>query len=483
MESKQSIAFMATKDQVQRLVNFGYKRKLEINKMTPQRIQDLLRLHDLGYTKLQISGMVEEEIQAILNPPVQDVFEEFEKLNKEADQVYEQAISEFEKLVSPTIEVSPAMELADREIARLGAEAVFDDDVSKKNGHRPKPKSICMANVVIEQVDWLWEKRIPLKLMTMLQGIEGVGKSTLLTAIVAAVTTGSSLPEMDISKPANVLWLSAEDHLGMMLLPRLIAAGADVNRVFAIDEPFRFDREGIELLYEEVTSRKPKLIIIDPIISYMQGDPNKGSDTRSILSELKLIPEKFNTGMVLVRHVNKSKGFGDPRAAGMYSIEWRAAVRSELLAGCDPDQPERRALTQTKNNLSPLASSIEYSIIEDLNSPSKARFKWGGVSDLTAKRMLESIATDDATMARQLAEEFLKEILQSGELPATEVQAEARANGISERTLDRAKARLRVRSRKISLRGPWLWSLELRQQERHILKNGNLDISDGDSSN
>ncbi len=335
-------------------------------------------------------------------------------------------------------------------------------------------KAVCLADVQIEQVDWLWEGRIPIKLITILEGIEGVGKSTLLSAIAAAVTCGKGLPDMHANNPANVLWLSAEDDLGMMLKPRLLASGADVSKVFAIGDPFTINDASVALLRQEATKYKPRLVIVDPIFAYTSGDPNKGGDARIVTNELKKFAEEFRCALVLVRHVGKSKGFGDPRAAGMYSIEWRAAARSVLLAGCDPDNPQKRALTQTKNNLGPMADSIGFEINPDPSSPSLARFFWSGVSDLTARRILETIANDDDTLQRIDTEEFLKQVLAGGEMPAKDVQREGESCGISKRTLDRAKSRLRIKSRKITGQGPWLWSLPKSDQGCQLEEDGIL---------
>lgn len=329
------------------------------------------------------------------------------------------------------------------------------------NGHAAPEalESIRITDVKIQDVEWLWDKRIPMGLITILQGIEGVGKSTLLAAIVAAVTSGAGLPDMNVSTPANVLWLSAEDDLGMMLAPRLVSAGADTDRVYAIDFPFTLNDTGFDLLRRNADGRKPRMIIIDPIFAYTTGDPSQGQNARSITNRLKIIAQVYECALILVRHVGKSKGFGDPRAAGLYSIEWQAAARSVLLAGADPDLPQKRALTQTKNNLSEMAEAIEYSIKPDPLSPSKARFFWGGKSDLTPHRILEAIATDDETLLREEATRFLKEILEDGAKQSKDIYSEAKSNGISERTLERAKARLKIKSWKIGQSGPWFWGL------------------------
>ncbi|MEE8253605.1 MAG: hypothetical protein V3R17_06695 [Hyphomicrobium sp.] len=60
--------------------------------------------------------------------------------------------------------------------------------------------------------------------------------------------------------------------------------------------------------------------------------------------------------------------------------------------------------------------------------------------------------------AREDAEEFLREALANGPVPATQLQGEAKDLGIAQRTLDRAKGRVGVRSRRRE--GHWVWELK-----------------------
>ena len=320
-----------------------------------------------------------------------------------------------------------------------------------------------MADVRALPVDWLWRGRIALHAITIVEGIEGVGKSTLLAALAATVTTGAALPEDDKKAPQTVLWLSAEDDLARVLKPRLEASGANCERVYAVGEPFRFDAAGVLALRELVAEHQPQLVIIDPIFAYTQGDASKGNDARALTGQLKTIAEQFECAIVLVRHIGKSKGLGDPRAAGLYSIEWRAAARSVLLVGADPDQPAKCAIAQTKNNLGPKADSLAYEIRPDSTSPSGARFYWGQVSDLTAERMLAAIGNLDDAQDKNDAVDFLKGLLADGPVEAGEIETARKKCGVSDYSLRAAKTKLRVVTKKTgnAKDGTQKWTWEL----------------------
>jgi hypothetical protein len=344
------------------------------------------------------------------------------------------------------------------------------------NGHNAKAKAKedpldlkvrRMADVEVERVNWLWELRVPRGYLTIVEGIEGEGKSTVLVALAAAVTCGSGLADMNVSEPESVLWFSAEDGLSTMLKPRLLAAGADCARVFASEQPFTLDDQGFQALREQIALYKPAMVVIDPMFAYTKGDPSKGPDARACTNLLKQLAEEFNSALVLVRHIGKSKGGGDPRAAGLYSIEWRAAARSVLVCGSDPDDQSKRAIAQSKNNLGPFAESVGYRISPDANSPSGARFEWLGVSNLTAKRILATAQPEDQKTERDDAAAWLQGYLESGEQKANDALKESRAEGISKRTLDRAKKDIGVKSRSEGYGKDkvWFWRLDCQPPE------------------
>jgi putative DNA primase/helicase len=326
----------------------------------------------------------------------------------------------------------------------------------------PALREVRLTDIKTEKINWLWKWRIARGELTILEGAEGEGKSTVLCAIAAAVTCGQGLEDMVFENgPENVLWLSAEDSPGHVLKPRLLAADADESRVFVVDGAFTFDDKGIALVKAMIERTRPALVVIDPIFAYTKGDPSKGTDSRATTNALRQIAVDSGAAIVLVRHIGKSKGLGDPRAAGLNSIEWRGAARSVLLCGSDPEAPQIKALTQSKNNVGPLAESIGYKLEESEPGSEVSRAFWTGPSKLTARRILAQVTDEDEQAERINAEDFLRGMLKAGETKAAEVQAAARKNSIAERTLTRAKARLRVQCRNegYGKEKIWYWSL------------------------
>lgn len=339
-----------------------------------------------------------------------------------------------------------------------------DDSKQLNVESEPEPllRVLVMSAVEVKPIDWLWAGRIPRGAITIIEGAEGEGKSTLITAITAAITKGYALPGDQEREPGAVLWCSAEDDLARVLRPRLEAAGADLSLVHAIADPFRLDDRHIVELRAQIERINPVFVVLDPVFAYTIGDSNKGGDSRSTTNPLKLAAEQFQCSMGLVRHIGKAKGLGDPRAAGLYSIEWRAAARSVLLVGSDPNDKSRRAVTQNKSNYGPISASIGYAIDSDGSSPSGARFYWTGESTLTSAAILASLESEDSKSSRRVAEQFLLERLADGPMPEKEIAKDSRTAGITASTLRRAKEALGIKSRHYGQPGEgqeWRWSL------------------------
>jgi AAA domain len=300
---------------------------------------------------------------------------------------------------------------------------------------------VCMDDVEPEQVVWLWHPYIARGKLTILEGDPGLGKSWLTCALASAVSRGRGLPGCEPFEAGNVLMLSAEDGLGDTLRPRLDAVGADVRRIHALSEPLTFDRSGLLRLEATIIERRPALVIIDPLFAFTGGkvDIHRANECRAISAPLAAIAERHGCAMLAVRHLGKSRGGGHALNAGIGSIDFTAAARSVLLVGRDPDDENKRAIVQTKNNLAPHGPSIGYKLEGD-------SFFWTGESDLTAGRILSVASNDDERSALSEAVDFLRSALSNGEREVDEVKAEARRAGVSEATLRRARERLNLKA-------------------------------------
>ncbi|MDQ6617392.1 MAG: AAA family ATPase [Actinomycetota bacterium] len=357
---------------------------------------------------------------------------------------------------------------------------VFDGNATKaaEEVSPPRPVLVRVADVQPEAVDWLWPGRLPLGKVTVLDGDPGLGKSTLTLDVAARLTTGSPMPDGHrLDGPSGAVILSAEDGIGDTIRPRLEAAGADLGRVFVLDAIA--DPDGpprppslpgdMAAVAEAVALAGASLVVIDPLMAFLHAAVNsyRDQDVRRALHPLKVLAEQTGAAVVLVRHLNKSAGTTAVYRGGG-SIGIIGAARLGLLVAADPDDPERRILAVAKSNLAVIPPSLAYRLVTD-EAHGVARIAWEGTSAHTADALLVNPASDDERAEQDEARDFLLDYLADGRQRATDAKKAAKAAGIAERTLDRARHRAGVTSQREGF-GPgsvcW-WEIHTRQPDGH----------------
>ncbi|MFG6476384.1 AAA family ATPase [Microbacterium sp. P06] len=216
-----------------------------------------------------------------------------------------------------------------------------------------------LADVVHEATEWLWDEVIPKGTITGVAGTAGIGKSTVVSWIVAGVTRGSF--EGDHSgQPTSVLIVAGEDDLSRQLAPRLSVAGADMGRV-AVVQPVVEAAAGQQIdtvmqLSEDLAEIRQalidtgaKMLILDPILSFVDGNPNSQGDVRRALDPLAALARELNIAVVVVMHFKKGHGVAGEKVSG--SHVWRDALRSLLVMAID-EESQYRVVTIDKSNYS-----------------------------------------------------------------------------------------------------------------------------------
>jgi nucleotide-binding universal stress UspA family protein len=312
-------------------------------------------------------------------------------------------------------------------------------------------KLIRMNDVEAQEIEWLWYPYIPFGKITVIQGDPGDGKTTVVLAIAAAVTTGAALPESKASaEPMSVIFQTAEDGLGDTVKPRLVQSGADCRRVIVIDESEKELTLSDVRIEQAIGETGAKLFILDPLQAYLGADVDmhRANEIRPVLKRINAIAEKTGCAVVVIGHLNK--GASKSQYRGLGSIDIQAAARSVLTVGRIKGQPYTRAIVQGKNNLAPEGEAIGFEL-----DPATG-FRWIGVIPITIDELLSGIMPEkDTTYDR--AVEFLKAELAEGEKPAAEIFTKAEEQGIQERTIRKGKQALGVVSYKRNTR--WYWAL------------------------
>jgi hypothetical protein len=298
----------------------------------------------------------------------------------------------------------------------------------------------------------------------MLSGDPGAGKSYIALAVAAELSRGR-LCDGRIVDPADTLYLSCENPAAECLRPRFDLLGGDPAR-FHLLRGTRLTVEGEEqlgavsladigTLDAAIAKTRARLLFVDPIQSYLGAnvDLHRSNETRPVMDGLAKLAESHGCGIVLLRHLSKMSG-GKAIHRGLGSIDLTGAVRSEMLAGSLPDDPDARALVHIKSNVGRLGRALGYAI------DSQGCFTWTGESGITSADLLAAPAgPGDHKLAE--ATQWLTELLRPGEREQKEVRELAEAAGITYATLRRAKNALQVHSGKPegTMKGHWIWSL------------------------
>ena len=351
------------------------------------------------------------------------------------------------------------------------------------NGNTVEHSSIAIVrdatDITVTEIEHLWPGVLYIGKPTLVCGDPGLFKSGLTIDIAARVTKGEDWPlgEKNTVQPADVLICSAEDDPSDTIIPRLIAAGADLSKISFIEGIQTHDEEGkpqisavmldkhlaeIEHVVQ-VRCGSVKLLIVDPIAAFLgKTDSHKNSDVRGVLAGLASLAAKYRFAVLVVSHLNKgSNANAIYRISG--SLAFVAAARAVFAIVRDPEDAERRLMLAVKNNLSIDTLGFAFRIkVADNDAPYLA---WDdeAVTEETADGILGESATDSRTGAInkriEVVADWLKVYLAPEAKPAATVWRAAKEAGHSTRDVHRAKKHLGIITAPKGHQGAWHWGL------------------------
>ena len=313
----------------------------------------------------------------------------------------------------------------------------------------------------VRPVRWLWQDRVALGTFGLIAGREGVGKTTCSYTIAADVTRGT-LPGAYFETPRAVVIAATEDSWEHTIVPRLMAANADLDLVYRVDVvtsegvetaiSLPRDLPALELLIRE---HDVALVILDPLLSRLDSalDTHKDAEVRLALEPLVSLAGATGACVLGLIHCNKSSS-SDALTLVMASRAFVAVARAVLFVMVDPEDEARRLLGQPKNNLgrsdlSSLMFTIEGAHVAttDEGEVWTGRLVWAGQTDRTIRDAVEAAAesTGDRTATSEAAD-WLHDYLtsQGGCRESVVVEAAGKAAGHSHTALAGARKRLRL---------------------------------------
>lgn len=312
------------------------------------------------------------------------------------------------------------------------------------------------ADITPEPIRWLWDGWLARGKLAIMAGAPGTGKTTLAMAFAAAVTTGGHWPDGSRTPHGNVLIWSGEDDPKDTLVPRLHAAGADVNRVFFVGdtvpagaESRSFDpaRDLAALTRAIAGAGEIRLMIVDPIVSAVSGDSHKNTEVRRALQPLVDLAWKLDCALVGISHFSKGTQGRDPHERVTGSIAFSALARVVLATAKtkDDDGEVGQILVRAKSNIGPDHGGFRYEFeqIELAGVPGvfASRVMWGDAVEGEARELLAEPKDDDGAVD---VDGWLTDALAAGPMKSKDVKRLGESNGFSYDQLKRAKKRLGI---------------------------------------
>lgn len=305
---------------------------------------------------------------------------------------------------------------------------------------------VCMNEVKVKGVDFLYKPQIPKGKIIIIGAHPGTGKTFIGCYLAACVSRGVNFFDIPytLPEPGKVIYITTEDGIADTIVPRLMWCGADLSMIYTINDPkgeLKFSN--IDAFDQYLNQVRPVLMILDPFQSFLGGkvDGNSANEIRALLNPMIALAEKYDTTIVFICHYNKNNR-GDAITRILGSMDTMATARSYLALGNVPgDESQTKYMSHEKSSTQASGNTKLFRIDPDNGGvvfTGTSKMKQSDYAALEAKHKTDTGDIFEAEM-------FIMESLKDGRCEVEETKELAKANGISERTLQRARANLQLK--------------------------------------
>lgn len=336
----------------------------------------------------------------------------------------------------------------------------------------------CAADIAPQPIDWIWQGWLAKKKFHIIGGPPGSSKTTTAVTFAATISAGGYWPDGIQSERGHVVIWSGEDGADDTLVPRLIAAGADLKYIHFLhgvvgesgngNRAFDTSRDYPKVLEAAKMIGGVRLVILDPIVSSVSGDSHKNAEVRRDLQPVIEFAEQANCAVIGITHFSKGTQGKDVAERITGSIAFSALPRVVMVVVKRMNKEtgqEDRVIVRAKSNIGPDRGGFTFDVSE-VELPSvpglfASKVEWGVFLDEDAKTILDNAAPSQKVSALEETVSILEQILADGPLRQREVKEATDAKGLAWATVRRAKTALGIVTKKkaYSDAGYWEWSL------------------------
>jgi hypothetical protein len=330
-----------------------------------------------------------------------------------------------------------------------------------------------------KHVRWFWPGKILANKPNVLFGEPGLGKGFVGTDFIARMTTGREFYDgANNNKPCSAIVCCSEDSWDETILPRLLVAGANVERVFFMKEEHGVAdsvEEGLMALDSDLpkiaellvahADKNIRIILIDPLATYMgELDPNKDKEVRPVYTAMDRFAERYNVCFILIAHPNKNEvASAINRLSGAKALT--SVFRNTWLVEKDQENKGERYMISVKGNLAGEGHKVGLKFrVDDVDDTGIVgedgetirhigKLSWVGTTEKDADTVLADVAGGGRETKRkirdQAARDFLSEYVATEVKPAFEIYEKIAEIGINEYEIRKAKSSLKVKHQRI----------------------------------
>lgn len=320
-----------------------------------------------------------------------------------------------------------------------------------------KPKLILrrLGSMKFEPISWLWLDWLAAGKLHIFGGQKGAGKSSVLYDLAARVSVGAAWPDNSPGVKGTVLVWSSEDDAKDTIGPRVAAAGGDPNRVVLVEgtqtgngEVDYFDPARDMALLIEAAREIPdlKLVIIDPVVSVVDGDSYKNAEVRRALQPLVNLAAECGAAIVGITHFTKGTQGKDPVERITGSIAFAAIARIVWGAVKGETEDDPRLFVRMASNIGKGGDGFQYTLCE-APVPGygfKAQtIQFDQLLEGSAAKLINDYESGGEKSELRQAMAWLKrKLADSGGMTVPQVMSAARADGHAWRTVERARQKM-----------------------------------------
>lgn len=353
-------------------------------------------------------------------------------------------------------DVKKMAELISKETSIAREITEIEREINSNNKWRAKLTQA--SDIAPVEIEWLWPQWIALGKLTVLAGAGGTGKTTMALSLAATLTVSGMWPDGAVCKAkGNVIIWSSEDDPRDTLVPRLIAAGADLERVLIIEgrigpagqlEPFDPATDWDTLYSSVMKIGGVSLLILDPVVNLIKGDMHRANDVRRGLQKIVDFASSMDCAVLGISHFSKGSAGASAADRVIGSQAFSALARTVLVVG-KHDNSELRVLARAKSNISIDQGGYSYSIehctirTKEDHCIETTKTVWGDFIEGSASEILS--ATESANSSKEYEPAVaLKAVLQTGRMNSREAEEVMKANGYSPKQSRTARNKLNV---------------------------------------